>query len=108
MTTFTSGIGDAVVSYENEILNRAMIFKKFDEVIPSSTMLIENPIAVVDKNARRHGDTKVANAFVSWLESAQAQKIYESAGFRPVLKSLQSQAATKFQTPKGSFSLCRK
>lgn len=99
MTTFTSGTGDAVVSYENEIRESSDNLHKFDEVVPSSTMLIENPIAVVDKNVNKHGDRKVAEALVNWLEGDQAQEIYMSAGFRPVDPNLKSKAASIFKTP---------
>jgi sulfate/thiosulfate-binding protein len=84
MTTFVNGIGDAVVSYENEILEKSNNLQLFDEVIPSSTTLIENPIAVVDKNVEKHGNRQVVQAFVDFLRSPDAQKIYVQAGFRPV------------------------
>ncbi|MFD1676193.1 sulfate ABC transporter substrate-binding protein [Alicyclobacillus fodiniaquatilis] len=105
MTTFTNGTGDAVVSYENEILEDSNNLKTFSEVVPNSTMLIENPIAVVDKNVDKHGDRKVAEAFVSFLESEQGQKIFEQAGFRPIDAALQSSAAKKFPTPKDLFTV---
>lgn len=105
MTTFVNGTGDAAVTYENTILEDSDNLKTFGEVIPSSTMLIENPIAVVDKNVDKHGDRQVAEAFVNWLESAPAQKIFENAGFRPVLKSLQASAAKKFKTPSNLFTV---
>jgi sulfate/thiosulfate transport system substrate-binding protein len=105
MTTFTNGIGDAVVSYENDILDSSQNLQKFDEIIPSSTMLIENPIAVVDKNVDKHGNRHVAEGFVQWLEGIDAQKIYMKAGFRPVNPVLKAQAAKTFKTPQDLFTV---
>jgi sulfate transport system substrate-binding protein len=50
-------------------------------VIPSSTVLIENPVAVVDKNADEHCVTEVADAFVEFLHSDDAKELYTSVGF---------------------------
>ncbi|MDQ0189581.1 sulfate ABC transporter substrate-binding protein [Alicyclobacillus cycloheptanicus] len=105
MTTFTNGTGDAVVSYENEILEASDNGKKFTEVLPSSTMLIENPIAVVDKNVDADGTRQVATAFVNWLESPTAQKIFMQDGFRPVIPQLQAQAKQQFKTPADLFTV---
>lgn len=105
MTTFVNGTGDAAVSYENEILESSDNLQKFDEVLPNSTMLIENPVALVDKNVDKHGNRKVVEAFIDWLEGSQAQQIFESAGFRPVLPSLQQSAAAKFKTPEDLFTV---
>jgi len=105
MTTFTSGTGDAVVSYENEILEASNNLQTFSEVVPGSTMLIQNPIAVVDKNAQKHGDMQAAQGFVNWLESPTAQKIFESEGFRPVIKGLQGNTSEKFGTPKNLITV---
>ncbi|WP_067930584.1 sulfate ABC transporter substrate-binding protein [Alicyclobacillus kakegawensis] len=84
MSTFESGVGDAVVGYEDDILRESHHLKSFSEVVPSSTLLIENPVAVVDKNVDRHGNRKVAEAFVQFLRSPEAQKIFVRNGFRPV------------------------
>ncbi|GMA56011.1 hypothetical protein GCM10025858_05140 [Alicyclobacillus sacchari] len=105
MTTFVNGVGDACVSYENEILEKSNDLKNFSEVLPSSTMLIENPIALVDKNADAHGDREVAQAFINWLEQPQAQRVFMQYGFRPVNPALKSQAAKQFQTPADLFTV---
>lgn len=104
MTTFVNGVGDACVSYENEILEKSNHLKTFDEVIPSSTMLIENPIALVDKNADAHGDRQVAQAFINWLEGPDAQRVFMQYGFRPVNPSLKAEAAKQFKTPADLFT----
>ncbi|NLY95260.1 MAG: sulfate ABC transporter substrate-binding protein, partial [Myxococcales bacterium] len=53
--TFERGVGDAIITYENEILVGQAAGKKYEYVIPRSTVLIENPVAVVDAYAKRHG-----------------------------------------------------
>lgn len=105
MATFTNGTGDAVVSYENEILESSHNLKSFSEVLPSSTMLIENPTAVVDKNVDADGTRQVAEAFVNWLEGPTAQKIFMEAGFRPVIPQLHAQSKKQFKTPSDLFTV---
>lgn len=55
-----------------------------DYVVPSSTIVIENPIAVVDVYAQKHGNEDVAKAFVEFCMSPEAQKAYAEYGLRPV------------------------
>ena len=50
VTTFENGIGEVLLTYENEVLLRQMQGKAMPFIIPDATILIENPIAVVDKN----------------------------------------------------------
>ncbi len=47
-----SRLGDVLLTYENEALLRQMEKKDFPFIVPDATMLIENPAAIVDKNAR--------------------------------------------------------
>jgi sulfate transport system substrate-binding protein len=84
MTTFENGVGDAALTYENEVLVARQAGKQMDYVVPHSTILIENPAAVVDKYAASHGTTEVANAFVAYLHTPEAQKAYAQYGLRPV------------------------
>ena len=53
-------------------------------VIPRSTILIENPLAVIDAYADKHGNRAVAEAFVQFLLSRQAQEIFAQYGLRSV------------------------
>jgi hypothetical protein len=64
MLTFERGIGDAIITYENEILVGRAEGKRYDYVTPSSTILIENPVALIDANVERHGCRETAQAFV--------------------------------------------
>ncbi len=78
---FESGNGDVAITYENEVLTARKAGLDDEMVIPPSTVLIENPVAVVDANAEKHCVTDVANAFVDYLHSQDAQALYKSVGF---------------------------
>lgn len=79
------GQGDILLNYENE----AILAKKTGEwtvpyKVPTPNILIEGPIAVVDKNVNKHGTRKVAEAFTRFLYTPFAQKVFAINGFRPV------------------------
>jgi sulfate/thiosulfate-binding protein len=78
---FESGNGDVAITYENEVLTAQKAGLKDEMVIPSSTVLIENPVAVVDKNAEKHCVKTVADGFVSFLHTDEAQAIFKTVGF---------------------------
>jgi sulfate/thiosulfate-binding protein len=83
MATFTRGTGDAIVTYENEILlRRRMTGSDLPYVIPPATLLIESPAAVVDASVGGHGNRALAEAFLAFLRSAEGQRILASYGFR--------------------------
>jgi sulfate transport system substrate-binding protein len=74
--------GDAVVTYENELLLRGKEGEPIPYLIPSSTLLIESPAALVDSSVDRHGNRALAEAFLDFLLSADAQRIFAEYGFR--------------------------
>jgi sulfate/thiosulfate transport system substrate-binding protein len=78
---FESGNGDVAITYENEILTAQHANLPDEAVYPPSTVLIENPAAVVDKNAEEHCVQDVANAFVKFLHTKTAKELYSSVGF---------------------------
>ncbi|MDY6873839.1 MAG: sulfate ABC transporter substrate-binding protein [Chloroflexota bacterium] len=81
---FEMGIGDLAITYENEILVGRASGQTYERVIPSSTILIENPIAVVDASVDKHGTREVAEAFVAFLFTPEAQEIFAQHGLRIV------------------------
>ncbi|MFN8528094.1 MAG: sulfate ABC transporter substrate-binding protein [Anaerolineae bacterium] len=83
--TFEDGVGDVAITYENEAIAAYQAGGEFDVVYPTSTILIENPIAVVDVYADAHGVREVADAFVQFTYTPEAQAIFASKGFRPVI-----------------------
>jgi sulfate/thiosulfate-binding protein len=78
---FESGNGDVAITYENEILTAQDAGLDDEMVIPPSTVLIENPVAVVDKYADEHCVKDVADAFVEYLHSDEAKELYTTVGF---------------------------
>jgi sulfate/thiosulfate transport system substrate-binding protein len=85
LKNFQSGNGDVAITYENQVLLAKAAGKDDTAVYPSSTILIQNPTVVVDKNAAAHCVTDVAKAFVDFLHTPDAQEIFASVGdFRPV------------------------
>jgi sulfate/thiosulfate-binding protein len=88
---FESGNGDVAITYENEILTAQDAGLEDEMVIPPSTVLIENPVAVVDTYVDRHCTRPVAEAFVEYLHSKESKELYTTVGFlRPTdLKAAQ-------------------
>jgi len=85
MATFERGTGDAVVTYENELLlQRKATGGEAPYVVPPATLLIEGPAAIVETSVKRHGNREVAAAFLDYLRSDEAQRILAEYGFRPL------------------------
>ncbi len=95
---FQAGNGDVAITYEYAVLAAQAAGLPDQMVIPPSTVAIQTPVAVVDKNAEAHCVEDVANAFVDFLHTPDAAAIYDSVGYeRPV-------DLTKAQAGKGSES----
>ena len=89
--------GDALINYENEIILAQQKGEKADYVIPDVNISIDNPIAIVDKNVDKHGVREVAEAFVKYLYTPEAQQEFAKVGFRPVEETPQTkQLADKY------------
>lgn len=91
--TFENGIGDAAITYENEWYAAVLAGVDVDIVYPTSTILIENPVALVDAYVDAHGTREVTEAFIQFLYGAEAQAIFAAHGFRPPVLRTQLEAA---------------
>lgn len=78
------GQGDVLINYENEILLAQQRGLLADYIIPDVNISIDNPIAIVDKNVDKHGNRAVAEAFVAYLFTPEAQEEFAKVGFRPI------------------------
>lgn len=85
-TTFVQrGIGDVFISWENEAFLALNELGKgqFEIIVPSISILAEPPVTVVDKNAKKKGNLEVAQAYLEYLYSSQAQRIIAKHYYRP-------------------------
>jgi sulfate/thiosulfate-binding protein len=79
---FEDGNGDVAITYENEVFTAKAAGKEDEAVYPPSSVLIENPVAVVDANADKHCVREVAEAFVDYLHTPEVKEIFADAGYR--------------------------
>jgi sulfate/thiosulfate-binding protein len=77
---FEAGNGDVAITYENEILTAQAGGLDDEMVIPPSTVLIENPVAIVDEYVDEHCVRPVAEAFLEFLHSDEAKELYTDVG----------------------------
>jgi sulfate/thiosulfate-binding protein len=92
LQTFLAGRGDVLLTYENEAILAQSQGRPVFYVIPKATIQIENPLAVVAKSKHK----AEAQAFYRFLYTPQAQKLFAETGYRPVLRSVARQYASKF------------
>ncbi|MER3409326.1 MAG: sulfate ABC transporter substrate-binding protein [Thermoleophilia bacterium] len=101
LNTFLSGRGDVLLTYENEALLARAKGLNVPFVIPRDTILIENPIAVLKTSPNK--DT--ATAFVRFLRTPPAQRVFAEYGYRPVVKSVLEEFRAKFPERPGLFTI---
>lgn len=80
LQTFASGKGDVLLTYENEARTAQAVGKDIDYVIPPTTLLIQNPIAVLSKSQNKAS----AEAFVDFLLSDAGQELFAQHGYRSI------------------------
>ncbi len=105
VTNFETGNGDVAITYENEVLLGQQRGQDYELVIPSSTISIETPVAVVDVNSDKHGVTEVADAFVKFLYTKEAQQIFAQYGFRSSDPDVLKATASQFPTVTDLFTI---
>jgi sulfate/thiosulfate transport system substrate-binding protein len=99
LATFSGGKGDVLISYENEAITAQKAGVDLDYVIPDQTILIQNPAAVTTESE----NPDKAKAFLDWLVTPEAQKIYASKGYRSVLPDLVDKSV--YPDPKTLFKI---
>jgi sulfate transport system substrate-binding protein len=95
-TTFVQrGIGDVFISWENEAFLALKEFgaDKFQIVVPSLSILAQPTVTVVDKYAKKKGNTAVAQAYLEYLYSEEGQDIAGRNFYRPAVSEA---AKTKY------------
>lgn len=85
-TTFArNGIGDVLVSWENEahLLRAEMPAEGFEIVIPSVSILAIPPVAIVDKVVDARGTRELATEYLKGLYSDEGQRLAGRHSYRP-------------------------
>jgi sulfate transport system substrate-binding protein len=98
-TTFVErGLGDVLLAWENEAFLAVEQLGKgnFEIVVPALSILAEPPVAVVERNAERHGTTAVARAYLEFLYGAEGQEIAARNHYRPRDAQVAARYAARF------------
>lgn len=87
ITFVERGIGDVFISWENEafLAKNELGKDRFEIIVPSVTILAEPPVALVEKNTKRHGTYEVAKAYLEYLYTEKGQEIAAKHYYRPRL-----------------------
>ncbi|HEU4648834.1 MAG TPA: sulfate ABC transporter substrate-binding protein [Gemmatimonadales bacterium] len=102
-TTFVErGIGDVLLAWENEAILAVKDLgpDKFEIVVPSTTILAEPPVAVVDKVVDRRGTRAVAQAYLEFLYSEEGQELAARHFYRPRNDKVAAKYAAQFPAVK--------
>ena len=100
LATFQGGKGDVLLGYENEVITAKQKGEQLDYVVPEQTILIENPVAVTTESEH----PEEAAAFIAFVRSPEAQRVFVEKGYRPVNAEVQAEA-TDFPTPAALFTI---
>lgn len=78
-------IGDVLITFESEVVSvdREFGAGKVDAVHPSSSIVAENPVAVVERTVAKKGTAALAKAYLDYLYSDEAQEIAAKHALRP-------------------------
>ena len=85
LTFAQRGLGDVLLAWENEahLILKEFGSDKFEIVAPAVSILAEPPVTIVDKNVDKHGTRKLAEAYLNFLYTPQAQDIIAQNSYRP-------------------------
>lgn len=98
-TTFVQrGIGDVLLAWENEayLALNELGKDKFEIVMPSTSILAEPPVAIVDKVVDKRGTRAVAQAYLEYLYSDEGQELAAKNYYRPRLEAVAATYAQQF------------
>jgi sulfate/thiosulfate transport system substrate-binding protein len=106
IVNFEKGVGDVAITYENEVLVGQAAGQDYELVIPRSTILIENPVAVIDTYVDKHGNRKLVEAFVAFLFTPEAQKVFaDTGGLRSVDPEVAKATSSKYPPVEDLFPI---
>lgn len=91
-------VGDVLLAWENEAYLALKQFgtNQFQIVTPSMSIVAEPPVAVVQKNAARHGTSLIARAYLAYLYSDEGQEIAAKNFYRPRNEKIAAKYSSRF------------
>jgi sulfate transport system substrate-binding protein len=98
-TTFVERkVGDVLLAWENEAFLAVEQLGKgeLEIVAPKLSILAEPPVAVVEKNAAKHGTLAVARAYLEFLYTPEGQEIAARSFYRPRDPTVAARHAARF------------
>ncbi|MET3789877.1 sulfate ABC transporter substrate-binding protein [Aquamicrobium terrae] len=98
-TTFAErGIGDVLITFESETQGIANEYgtDKYEQVVPSVSLLAEFPVAIVDKVVDQNGSRDLAKSYLEFLYSPAGQKIEAENGLRVRDEAIATEFKDKF------------
>ncbi len=92
------GLGDVLITWENEAYLALKEFgaDKFEIITPPLSILAEPPVTVVDKTVDKRGTRKVAEAYLNYLYTDEAQDIIGKNFYRPISDKVAKKYASQF------------
>ena len=98
ITFVQRGVGDVLLAWENEAFLALKEFgpDKFEIVVPSLSILAEPSVSVVDKVVDKKGTRAVAEEYLKYLYSPEAQQIAGRNFYRPTDEKVKAQFANQF------------
>ncbi len=103
--SFRGGAGDVVITYESEVALGWLFGSDVERVVPASTLLVESPAVVVDRNADAHGVRERAQALCDHLWTPEAQRQLARCGLRPVDPAVFAANRARFPDPEDLWTI---
>jgi sulfate/thiosulfate-binding protein len=96
-TAFLGGTGDVLMAYENEAILARQNGEEFEYIIPDTTLLIENPGAVLE------AATPKATEWLDFVLSTDGQRQFALKGFRPIIEGVEFDEVEGANNPSEPF-----
>ncbi len=92
-------IGDVLITFESEVVSVDKEFGagKVDAVHPSTSIVAENPVAVVERTVAKKGTSEQARAYLNFLYSDAGQEIAAQHAIRPSNPAMLKKYASTFK-----------
>ena len=98
-TTFVErGIGDALLTFESEVLNLAdRLGDEYEVVTPNVSFLAEFPVTWIDDYVRQNGTEELAKEYLTHLYSEESQRLLAGFNYRVHNEVVKAENADRFK-----------